>query len=152
MSAETIARRIFDQAGISPLSEDGVAHVAAELFGERNLDFAQQTAFVSLAYDGAWHLLVRIDLCDEDLSIAIAYGVADWWLRTHPPESVPCELRALAEAIALPSVALRDAVTRLGPDIDAIACEFVLRPEIVERRMQSSPSLRKSGTRARIAS
>jgi hypothetical protein len=150
MAAERIARALFDLAGLSVTGTAGPGRLAVALFhGEENIEFASQCEPV-IIHRKPPRLFLRTGLTDEELSLCVATGIAEWWLLEHPEDRHVTTRGRLAAAIALPELALREAIGRLGADAARIACEFVVPVDFVADRMQTVKPARGSGARYRF--
>lgn len=151
MPAETIARKLFELAKIPQMGDCGVGHLAEALLGRGALDFDEQSVIVHVVAD-PWRILIQHGLEDVELTVAVALGLAIWWQRTRPAESMHVSAESLALCIAVPPLALRDAVIRLQANVEEIADEFVVRPVVVTHRMRALHIAElQSGTRHRFA-
>lgn len=150
MAAERIARGLFDLAGLSVTGTAGVGRLAVKLFGgEQAIEFVSQAPPV-IVHRPPPRMLLRVGLTDEELSICVATGIAEWWMLEHPEDRRVTTRGRLAAAIALPDLALREAIQRLGEDAVAIAAEFVLPVDFVASRLQGVRPARGSGPRYRF--
>lgn len=150
MLASTVARAIFDQAGISPYSREGVGVLALKLLGESGLDYdGEQHEPARIALDPP-RIFIRPDLSRAVTTMAIAWGIAQWWASAH---RLPFGLTVdeLAIAVALPEEALLEAIEELGAEVGPLAADFVCPKSFVAERMRTLfPTPRRSGVRNRV--
>lgn len=150
MLASTVARAIFDQAGISPLSRDGVGTLALNLLGENALDYDAELREPARITLDPPRIFIRPDLSRPVVTMAIAWGIAQWWASAH---RLPFGLTVdeLAMAIALPEEALLEAIDELGAEIGSLAADFVCPESFVAERLRTLlPTPRRSGVRNRV--
>jgi IrrE N-terminal-like domain len=138
MVVEDVARHIFALAGIPEIGEQGVVHVAEAFLGDECCDFHPQDELVTLSTQPP-RILIRFDLSSEEITLAVAVGLARWWLTEHPELAGQVSEDELAVCLAVPPQALLDAAERLSRDVGAIADEFRVSTEVVAHRMRSLP-------------
>lgn len=146
MSADAVAAEIYGAAGISEVGELGLGDVAAALLGEAAIYYSTGATAVQL-HENPWRIAVHHSLSDEEFTMAIAWGLAQWWLRTRTPYGQP-SAEAIAAALVIPHGALLDAIERLGKDADSIAAEFVCPVSTARYRIHCT-ARSVSGTRPR---
>jgi hypothetical protein len=145
-----IARCIFSVAGYVNSEPEGLGDLAIALFGASAVTFApaSQVADFALQFD-PFCLLVREDLEDQQMTMALARAIARWWQHMHPFSRLSdAEEEELAISLALPFEAFRAAAKRCSYDAAALANEFVCPVYVVRRRLRRLDP--QSGTYVRI--
>lgn len=147
MTAEEIATHIYELAGVSEIGEDGIGSVATVLLGESGVCYGTGSRAVEVRAE-PWRIVIHHGLTDEDYTHALAWGVAEWWRRSHPDAADCATSELLARCLTIPRRALLEAVHRIGEDPEAIAEEFVCPLDVVLHRLRSL-ARPASGTRPR---
>jgi hypothetical protein len=150
MPSSIVALGIFELAGVTSHCRDGVGALAIRLVGLGGLHYADMQAErvrVELSPD---RILIQTDLSDQELTMAVARGIALWWRARQRGLPSGVTVESLAAEIAVPRASLDEAIVVVGVDIDALADEFVCPPSVILERIRSSRGHRKSGTHHRF--
>lgn len=124
--------------------------MALQLLGEDGLDYdPDQLEAVRITFEPA-RIFIRPDLSRPLATVAIAWGLAQWWAHGNRlPFGVTVDMLALE--IALPHDALLEAIDDLGAEVAALAVDFVCPEHFVAERIRSLlPTRRRSGIRHRV--
>lgn len=152
-----IAQQLFREASLDHEGKRadgrcGPAVLAVGLFSPGGVKYglwSQVPEFV-LQFDPV-RLHLRRNLCDENLTMAIARGVARWWHETHlAPVLDEDGVEDLAIALALPDRAFRHAAMQCACDLATLAEHFVCPVPVVRRQLRRVFGPYRSGTYIRL--